>query len=64
MPIQKRKSFLVNLTGSETNGCGLVRLTMQEHLRTQPVSRYAAGRSEAYDAELLVLAWRTSDTRW
>ena len=26
-----------------------------EHLRAQPVSRYAGGRSEGYDAELLVL---------
>src|SRR6185503_15909311 len=55
MPIQKPKSLFVNLTGSETNGCGLVRLTTH---RTSPCSAGFSLRGReigGYDAALLVL---------
>ena len=42
MPIQKPKSFFVNVIGSVTNGCLLVGFTMHRTPRAHPVSCYRA----------------------
>jgi hypothetical protein len=55
MPIQKPKSFFVNVICSETNGCLLVGFTMH---RTPPCSSsflLPGERPEAYEAKLLML---------